>query len=358
MSKKNKLSRFSKFLIIYASVISVAVAIVLFLLYGLLKDYEEGRPSVTMDRIAAQFTAENVEQLLDSSGVAFNAFENNERVAAYLKEKLGSEQVSYKKKSGEYSENTPVYVVYAGETAVAKVRLAENGKNSHKFTKWKLGEISFDGIGDKKKQDTYTIQAPKGSVVLINGVTAGAEYITEDDVAFDPCKNVSGFVTPPVRTVYTVSGLIAEPEVTVLYHEQPLTVEVKDGAYLAEYPEDEAMLLAQQDQIMTVARNYGKYIINRGSLSALTQNMVGSAKEYVSDIPAVWAFLYGKTYTYEFRDESISNFRKYAEDCFSCDIYYDLYVDWGNGNKTYNTSLTYTFVNTGGKWYVADFTIN
>ena len=86
--------------------------------------------------------------------------------------------------------------------------------------------------------------------------------------------------------------------------------------------------------------------------------MVGYANEYMSDIPAVWAYLYGKTYTYEFNNENIFNFRKYSDNCFSCDVYYDLYVDWKDGNKTYNTSVTYTYVKTNGAWYVADFILN
>ena len=53
-----------------------------------------------------------------------------------------------------------------------------------------------------------------------------------------------------------------------------------------------------------------------------------------------------------------SNFRKYSDNCFSCDVYYDLYVDWKDGNKTYNTSVTYTYVKTNGAWYVADFILN
>ena len=43
---------------------------------------------------------------------------------------------------------------------------------------------------------------------------------------------------------------------------------------------------------------------------------------------------------------------------FPCDVYYDLYVDWKDGNKTYNTSVTYTYVKTNGAWYVADFILN
>ena len=40
--------------------------------------------------------------------------------------------------------------------------------------------------------------------------------------------------------------------------------------------------------------------------------MVGTAAEYVSDIPAIWAYLWGKSYTYQFNNESITNFRKYS----------------------------------------------
>ena len=63
--------------------------------------------------------------------------------------------------------------------------------------------------------------------------------------------------------------------------------------------------------------------------------------EYVSDIPAIWAYLWGKSYTYQFNNESITNFRKYSDKCFSCDVYYDLYVDYKTGNTTYKTSLIY-----------------
>lgn len=44
-----KLSGFKKFLVIYASALVVIIAVALVLLYGLLKDYEAGRPANTMD---------------------------------------------------------------------------------------------------------------------------------------------------------------------------------------------------------------------------------------------------------------------------------------------------------------------
>ncbi len=75
------------------------------------------------------------------------------------------------------------------------------------------------------------------------------------------------------------------------------------------------------------------------------------------DIPAVWAYLYGKN-IYEFNNRIFPISESNSDNCFSCDVYYDLYVDWKDGNKTYNTSVTYTYVKTNGAWYVADFILN
>ncbi len=358
--RRRKAKGFKDFLIIYSSVLGVIILITWFLLYGLLKDYEAGRPSTTMDTIISKFTVDNIEELLNESGVTYSEFEDNKIVGDYLKSKLADSSATYKKKSGEYSEDNPVYVVYANDTAMAKVTLEADGKNGHNFTKWKMGSISFDEYADKKNSKAFTLNVPKGSTVKLNNIDVSESYITADDQQFDPCKHVSNYVTTPVNTVYTVSNLLVQPQISVQLNGVELTVnaDTKNNTYTAVYPSDDKLLAEQQNYIKTVAESYGKYIINRGSLSTLSGYMLGYAKEYVSDIPAVWAFLYGKTYTYEFQNESISNFSKYSDNCFSCDVYYDLYVDYGTGNTTYNTSLTYTFVKTGGKWYVADFIIN
>ncbi len=355
---KKRFKAFSKFLLAYAGILAALIVIVWIMLVGFMRDYEEGRPNVAMDKIISQFEPDNIEKLLDENGISLNEFENNAVIAAYLKEKLGGSEISYKKKAGEFSEETPVYIVYAGDAAIAKVSLAENGKNAHKFKKWKLGTVSFDGCMDNEQKKEMVFTVPSGSTIQLNGVEVGESYITEEAVQFEPCMHVGDYVDTPVKTVYTVSGLIMEPDVKVIYNGEELAAEEQDGSYTAEYPSDEELLAQQQDHIMSIAEDYGRYIINRGSLSKLNANMIGNAREYVSDIPAIWAFLWGMTYTYEFQNESISNFRKYSDDCFSCDIYYDLYVKWNNGSKTYNTSLTYTFVKVDGKWYVADMIIN
>ena len=255
------------------------------------------------------------------------------------------------------SEKTPVYVVYAGDTPIAKVELESAGKNAHKFNKWTLGTISF---GDFTKDlAEVKITAPTGADVYINGVQVTDTYKTESEVKFAPCLHVSDYVTVPTNDVYDVGQLIAKPDITAKLNGKDLTVDYdKKTGYTIYYPSDDELYKSMESRIYTIAEQYGAYIINRGSLSKLSSYMVGTAAEYVSDIPAIWAYLWGKSYTYQFNNESITNFRKYSDKCFSCDVYYDLYVDYKTGNTTYKTSLTYTFVKQNGTWMLADFLIN
>lgn len=351
-----KLSGFGKFLLTYSGILVGIVVILLVLLYGLLKDYEKSMPNNTIEVFAKDFTPDNISNILSENGIKVNEFETVDTVADYFKKIMQDETVTYSRKAGEFTNTSPVYMIKAGKTAIAKVTLVEKGKNAHKFTEWKVGSVSIDGYIDGDKN--ITITAPKGSTVYINGVQVNDSYITDRNVIPEAVRNVSAFVETPTANTYKVSGLLATPEITAKLNGKDLAVNVDKQKCTVSWPSDDALLEAQKANINSINEAYGKYIINRGSLSALTKNLVGTAKTQVSDIPAVWAFLYGMTYTYEFKNQSITNMVKYSDNCFSCNIYYDLYVKWNSGDKTYNTSMVYTFVKTGGNWYLADFSIN
>lgn len=102
--RKKKLSNFKKFLCIYCGILLLAGVITLIMLHSLLKDYEEGIPSGTMDKIVNQFTPDGIGKLLSDNDVKVNEFETNDTIAAYFTDKLNDGTVSYKKKAGEYSE--------------------------------------------------------------------------------------------------------------------------------------------------------------------------------------------------------------------------------------------------------------
>ena len=96
--------------------------------------------------------------------------------------------------------------------------------------------------------------------------------------------------------MYDVGQLIAKPDITAKLNGKDLTVDYdKKTGYTIYYPSDDELYKSMESRIYTIAEQYGAYIINRGSLSKLSSYMVGTAAEYVSDIPAIWAYLWGKS---------------------------------------------------------------
>lgn len=353
---KRKFSKFLMFLIIYGTLLISIILILMIFLNGILKDYESSMPNNTMEVLINDFTSDNIRNLLEENNVSVNDFESIDVIEEYFKQVMAEEEISYKRKSGEFTNNNPVYVVMAGEKTIAKVTLAEKGKNAHDFTEWKVGEIAFGDYVETAHE--IAITAPTSAEVKINGVTVDSQYITETDMVVEQTKNVAEYTNVATNVVYKIDNLLTEPQITAVLGETELPVSVEGNQCTVGYPQDDSLLQEHGELITSINQAYGKYIINKGSLWELQRNLIGNAVNYVSDIPAVWAFLYGMTYTYEFRNQELNNFVKYSDTCFSCDIAYDLYVKWSYGDTTYDTRMNYTFVYYDNKWSLADFTIN
>ena len=67
--KKKKFSNFKKFLCIYCGILLLAGVVTLIMLHSLLKDYEEGIPTGTMEKVAEQFTAEGIGKRIADNNV-------------------------------------------------------------------------------------------------------------------------------------------------------------------------------------------------------------------------------------------------------------------------------------------------
>ena len=355
-TRKLKLNKFGGFLLTYSGILITIVIVLLLLLYGTLKDYEKSMPNNTMRTIVKEFTPDNIEQILIDNSVKTNDFETVSLIADYFKLKMQDNEVIYKRKSGEFTNETPVYLIKAGDATIAKVTLVENGKNTHKFTKWKLGSISFDGFIEAENE--ITITAPSVAEVKINGVKITDSYIIQKDIKFDIVKNIDTFINVPTNVMYKVNALMTPPKITASLNGLELEVAVDGKTGTVKYPADTTLFEAQKPTIHTINQEIGKYIINRGSLTTLNKYLIGNAKNILNNIDGLWAYLYGKTYTYEFKTENISNMIKYSDNCFSCCISYDLYVKWNDGDITYPADMTYTFVKTNGSWLVADIILN
>lgn len=356
--RKIKIKSFWGFLGIYSALLVVLIAIGLIWVYGLLGDYEQGMPDGAMAKVLEKFSDKNIDKFVEEHVQGVSEFETSENVLSKVKGNLSKGELSFVRKNGEFTSDRPVYVVKSGDTAVAKVSLKESGKNRHGFTLWEEEQISFgDFLG---KDNAVSILAPANAEVLVNNKKLSSANVSESGIVEEKAKNVGDFVSVPTNNMYKIEGLLAEPEITATLDGVKLdvTMNEKTKQYVVSYPKDDDLLAKNESRIKNINQEYGKYIINRGSLSKLQSYMVGKAKEYISDIPAIWAYLWGKTFNYDFPTNEVSNCVKYSDDCFSCDVHFNIHVNWGTGETNYDTNMTYVFVRKNNDWYLADFAIN
>ena len=116
-----------------------------------------------MDKLVSHIEAGNVGKWIKDAGI-LGEFETEDIVSDYFKDTFADKEVSYKKKAGEYTENNPVYILYADDKKIANVTLTEKKKNAHKFTEWKLASIDFN-VDSKTKNTEHSVKitAPKNS---------------------------------------------------------------------------------------------------------------------------------------------------------------------------------------------------
>lgn len=351
--KKFRLNGFGGFLLLYASLLILLITFGLYYVWNILIDYEAGMPDVNMEKFLAEFEADNIKNLLLQYPVSVSEYDKAEDVEEAYVSMVTDREISYAKLTGKYTNAAPVYEIYAGDDIVAAAKLLEVGKNKHGFSVWDMTEVIFDGYGPEKYN--VSIKVPESANVLVNGTLIDEAYRTGTE-SVELTANISEYVEQvPEIKIYELNNLIRMPDIEVAGDN---IAETGDENYTVSYTFGTDKELEEQlsGRIMAMAHEYGAYIINKGSLSTLKSYMVGKAREYVSNIPAVWAYLWNEEYTYNFTNEEISNFVRYSEDCFSCDISYTLNVFYRTSRSiSYDTYIKCMYVKQDGAWYLADF---
>ena len=173
--KKRRLKGYWKFLAIYSGVLAGLIVIGLIWVYGLLGAYEKGMPDVAMDNIIrTQFSSENIDNLVNQNAGEVSPYEDVDNVRKYLENTVNG-NLTFARKSGEYTNDSPVYLVKSDDKNIAKVSLKETGKNRRGFSVWAVDAVTFgEFLG---KDNAITITAPSDAVVTINGKQAGEDIM-------------------------------------------------------------------------------------------------------------------------------------------------------------------------------------
>lgn len=355
MSKKKRISPFGVFLITYSVLLCLLIGVGLKWVWGLLADYEAGLAETTADRIVTGFYREGISEIMNEAEVLVSEFENKDIVADYYENWLTHKKtIAYRRKGGEYTASHPVYYVLADDKPYAEFSLRQTGENKHGFPQWELDKVVF--LDDALERHPLKLKVPVGTQVYLNGILADPLVYVASTEEITLAKNIGEYVkTVPAYDYYVVENLTRKPEI-VLKGCDVAEPEMVEDVLVYDYASS-GELIAENDELLhRIAGNYGGYLINRVSFGTIAQDLTGNAKDRLGDIPAIWAYLYGEEYEYDISDWSVSNGKKYGEDCFSCDMAFSLNVHYRvTRTISYETKLSCIFVRQNGKWVMADF---
>ena len=175
IKKTIKIPLFWKIYIIVVTIVLIGFVVLWSILWTALKKYEQSRPEYAMDKITEQIQLQDTGDFTKYVHTGENAYEGSEAldeaVREYIKNVLCEGAWAYTKKSGEYTNDNPVYQLKKdGQKTDIIIYLEKRSKNE-----WTIADVS--GLSCEGK--TYEIIVPENSEVTVDGNKLGTDLRKE-----------------------------------------------------------------------------------------------------------------------------------------------------------------------------------
>ena len=196
---------------IFFSVLMLAVCAVgvgLWMLNGVLEEYESVQPKNVADEIFAKYYASHDFDTLAAKCATENPFASAADVASFLHEKYDGAEMTCT--SGAAQGEAPTYIVKVNDYKISSFTLKESAERSkHGWVKYEEGDFVL-------YYDTaeVTVTAPETYKVFVNSVELGEAQVTQKDIPGEGDELLPQGVEGVKYTKYTVKGLIKTPEIT------------------------------------------------------------------------------------------------------------------------------------------------
>lgn len=358
VSKKNKSSVFIKIYLGVTLAVLIVIAIVWCVLWNFLKAYEASQPQYKIDSIVNELNDGKVDEYIRYIQYQTGELEDDAVYKKYINDKLCSGNMEYTRKSCEYSKDTPVYQLKVSGNNAGVVYLKKSDKRAGFNTPiWEIDRI--DNVIEQTKD--YTVTVPKGSQVMVNGVSLEQSYVIDDNAECKNLGNVTKYITAPKMTVYKLTGLVSQPDIKVtgpVYNSELEPESDEDGQIVYGFESTDSLKAEQEERIIAITKTYGNYVTNDVGYSALSPYILpGSyATSYLKNIAKtnIWTASHSAN---DFDGLTVYNYQIYTDTCFSCEVKFNLVIHTYSQDFTYPTHIKYVFIKSGNTWYVADISL-
>lgn len=213
----------------------VALFVLLFIASRYVSDYvrayEASQPKYAASAAAQPFLARDYDTLSMFVDQSIFQYEPREEYNAYMEKALSGRFISYKEVFST-DENLKRYVVKADDQKIGEFTLRHSA-NHEKYGFWLW---TLDSIGVESPEGrVYTVDAPTGATVLVDGRPLGGEDVIQRDIPqFDLGVTLPEGAAVPTRCVYEFRRYFGVESVTVTdVHGEPCELNISGGHYTA-----------------------------------------------------------------------------------------------------------------------------
>lgn len=381
----------SVFLTVYALLLATGAYFCMGKIDVLIKTCDEHSDEKTMKEYFAEFSKEvsegKVPEKIGKEGlhnIAGSAFESEDLFQTLYLASIDTDNLKYVLTNSD--ELLSEYVILSNGIPVATVVIQGNVKESY-FDLFSLKEWEVTDVNAIYSFETNDISVvvPDNFTVKINGLEIDNSFLTGESKDVDMFKYASEYTAMPKLVSYRVNGFLQVPTVEVFdvngrkvetmcvseelienegqvdnavenkgQVEDAVGTEDIEGGVITYYAffEEEEMPEELKEYALAAAKTWDLYNTNDASLEEVEKYVVKDG--FYDVIARRWLYSADRTYTSThtldnppFRAETIDEYVKYSEDCFSCHVYLEKIMHLTrNGNLRLDVcDMTYFFVN-------------
>lgn len=381
--RKKRKSVFWILFLLYTAALVFGGACVLKYVHESLILYEDSLPAVYMeallDEISAggEFTGKLEDKYVETTSLS--RFDDEWKCRRQFETTVNDSKLSYDISARSYDTSQPIYDVFADGKRFLTIGLQSVNPQTRlgimTISDWELRDFSFPSLqSSENRRFQYDITAPEGYSIYVNDIKLGEETLFGEPEAMTEFQYVEEYVEMPKLLSYHIEGLVYEPEFVVRdvsgriveceMKDNGRSVEARFGADPsgAEVPSEVDALGIAKTWSLFMSRDLSgpKYGVDE-VLKFFIKNsyLYKMANRYASgiDITFVSAHVFES-----FTGESVSNYIRYTDYCFSCDVYFEKNMrltSWDSPRTdVFNSRMYFVYIEdkavaTPG-WYLVD----
>ena len=350
----------------------VAVYFGLQRLQNFLVEYEGAQPTAKSADVFQQlFEDPDWGTLYEAAGIADTQYEGKDAFVSYMTDLVGDQELTYQLTSTGMSDDVK-YFVKLGDKRLAYFTLTGGEKNtsfnfyelfeylatpgsSSDIAEWQLGEVGLF----YERANGYRIQTVDGHIPYVNGIALTDDHIIQmsamqtTDNDFVP----SGY-SAAKSSIYEITGLIAEPTITVQDargNQMEVVYDEASGMYV-EQTKTISISEEEKNLALDALKVYAKYGIKAATGADVAKYFDSTGSAYKSIMQTVLDWTKPNN-GISFDKDTVSNYCRYGDDMFSVYATTELTIkltDGGTQTKSINSTLL--FAKTGGSWKVTKMT--